>query len=287
VVTKSSITFDGTTTTQALSKAGTWINVNNYSLPTASSTVKGGIKVGDTLAIASEVLNLKEIEREDTTSTASPAYGETFTSVDDVTTDDYGRVTGINLKTVTLPADSHYTTHLYAGDGTAANKATTNGNTKVTITDNTTVRNSVTIRGTGTTIVTSDANGVITINSADSKTGTVTSITPGDGLLNGTGTTAITTSGTLNINYGTSTSKIGTASAGTAKTVSRSDHVHAIDLATGDANGQVKIAGTNIDVKGLGSAAYTESSAYATAGHNHNDVYVNVTGDTMTGLLNL
>lgn len=33
-------------------------------------------------------------------------------------------------------------------------------------------------------------------------------------------------------------------------------------LATGDSNGQVKIAGTNVSVKGLGSAAYTNTSAY-------------------------
>ena len=63
--------------------------------------------------------------------------------------------------------DTHYTTHLYAGSGTAANAATTNGNTKLTVVDNTTTRNSVTIKGTGGTTVTSDANGVVTINSTD------------------------------------------------------------------------------------------------------------------------
>jgi len=63
--------------------------------------------------------------------------------------------------------DTHYTTHLYAGSGTAANAATTNGNTKLTVVDNTTTRNSVTIKGTGGTAVTSDANGVVTINSTD------------------------------------------------------------------------------------------------------------------------
>lgn len=63
--------------------------------------------------------------------------------------------------------DTHYTTHLYAGSGTAANAATTNGNTKLTVVDDTTTRNSVTIKGTGGTTVTSDANGVVTINSTD------------------------------------------------------------------------------------------------------------------------
>jgi hypothetical protein len=36
-------------------------------------------------------------------------------------------------------------------------------------------------------------------------------------------------------------------------------------VATGDSNGQVKIDGQNVSVKGLGSAAYTDASAYATS----------------------
>ena len=63
--------------------------------------------------------------------------------------------------------DTHYVTHLYAGEGTAANAETTNGNTKLTVVDDTTPRDSVRIKGTGGTTVTSDANGVVTINSTD------------------------------------------------------------------------------------------------------------------------
>ena len=66
-------------------------------------------------------------------------------------------------------SDTHYTTHLYAGSGTAANAATTNGNTKLTVADNTTVRNSITVKGTGATTVVSNASGVITINSSDTR----------------------------------------------------------------------------------------------------------------------
>ena len=49
-------------------------------------------------------------------------------------------------------------------------------------------------------------------------------------------------------------------------------------IATGDSNGQIKVTPSigdayNVSVKGLGSAAYTESSAYATSGHNHSGVY--------------
>ena len=53
-------------------------NANNYTLPTASSTTKGGIKVGTTLSISGEVLDLK-----------SGFPNGTFTKVQ---TDSYGRV---------------------------------------------------------------------------------------------------------------------------------------------------------------------------------------------------
>lgn len=85
--------------------------------------------------------------------------------------------------------DTHYTTHLYAGSGTAANATTTNGNTKLTVVDNSSVRNTVTIKGTGATSVTSDANGNITISSTD--TNTVTTVTSSG---NGNAVTSITAS---------------------------------------------------------------------------------------------
>ena len=48
------------------------------------------------------------------------------------------------------------------------------------------------------------------------------------------------------------------SSIGTSAKYARQDHTHGISLATGDANGQVKVAGTNVSVKGLGTAAYTD-----------------------------
>lgn len=50
-----------------------------------------------------------------------------------------------------------------------------------------------------------------------------------------------------------------TSSQGSSTNYARQDHTHGIDLATGDANGQVKIAGTNVSVKGLGTMAYKSS----------------------------
>lgn len=73
--------------------------------------------------------------------------------------------------------DTHWTSHMYVGSGTAANAATTNGNTKIALADNSTVRNTLTIKGTGATSVTSDANGVITINSANTTYSNMTAAT--------------------------------------------------------------------------------------------------------------
>jgi hypothetical protein len=47
---------------------------------------------------------LASVTRTDTTSTESKSAGQTFTAIDDLTTDAKGRVTAANVKTVTLPA---------------------------------------------------------------------------------------------------------------------------------------------------------------------------------------
>lgn len=65
---------------QFLRGDGTWVSLNNYSLPTASADTLGGVKVGTTLAIASGVLNL-------------PTTGVTAGTYKRVTVDAYGRVT--------------------------------------------------------------------------------------------------------------------------------------------------------------------------------------------------
>ena len=45
-VARASISFDGTTTTQALTKAGTWVTFNNYSHPTTTAVDAAAVKVG-------------------------------------------------------------------------------------------------------------------------------------------------------------------------------------------------------------------------------------------------
>ena len=54
-------------------------------------------------------------------------------------------------------------------------------------------------------------------------------------------------------------------------------------VATGSSNGTIAVNGTNVAVKGLGSAAYTASTAYAAASHTHS--YLPLSGGTLTGNL--
>ncbi len=74
---------------QFLRGDGTWVSLNNYTLPTASADTLGGVKIGTTLSIASGVLNL-------------PTTGVTAGTYKRVTVDAYGRVTsGDNTDTDT------------------------------------------------------------------------------------------------------------------------------------------------------------------------------------------
>lgn len=70
---------------------------------------------GTPVALATEqyvddnAFELPSIDQEDTTSSATPSVGGTVTMVDSVTRDANGRVTGINIKTITLPTQTDVT----------------------------------------------------------------------------------------------------------------------------------------------------------------------------------
>ena len=51
------------------------------------------------------------------------------------------------------------------------------------------------------------------------------------------------------------------------------------NIATGSENGTISVGGVDVSVKGLGSAAYTNSTAYAPASHSHS--YLPLSGGTM------
>jgi len=55
--------------------------------------------------------------RTNTTTTASPAHGATFTAIDSITSNSTGHVTAVNTKTVTLPADLQGVTEVDSGAG--------------------------------------------------------------------------------------------------------------------------------------------------------------------------
>ena len=62
-------------------------------------------------------------------------------------------------------SNTHYYTRIYAGTGSNANAQTTNGETKIYVADDSTVRTTITLQGSGATTVASNGSGVVTVNS--------------------------------------------------------------------------------------------------------------------------
>ena len=93
--------------------------------------------------------------RTDTTSAASPAAGATFTAVDSVTSNATGHVTALNLKTVTLPADTGDTTYtLPASGGTSAKITLTGTPASTDVVNFTSTANQVTLTESGGATIT-------------------------------------------------------------------------------------------------------------------------------------
>jgi len=139
---------------------------------TAGTYLNGGGTIGNV------TVNHDLTSRTDTTSSASPAFGSTFTAVDSVTSNSTGHITALNLKTVTLPTPSTYS-FTAAGD-TGTPQPITSGNT-LTIagsvgidtvagaTDTVTVNLDLTELNTATTLNTSTDYIVISDNGANGK----------------------------------------------------------------------------------------------------------------------
>ena len=99
---------DGTSTAadRFLTKANKWATIPFGDI----TAVLPGTYINITNSTGPEpTVNHDLTTRTDTTSTASPGYGATFTAVDSVTTNTTGHVTATNLKTITLPPDTLYT----------------------------------------------------------------------------------------------------------------------------------------------------------------------------------
>jgi len=115
------------------------------------------------------IVNHDATSRSNTTSTASPGYGVSFTAIDSVTTNATGHVTATNLKTITLPADTNetYTLPVAAGASNSAIMNLTAGGTGSGI------KSSVTVFGTTGRIAISEQtgnNGSITVDFPDDVT---------------------------------------------------------------------------------------------------------------------
>ena len=99
---------DGTSTSASrfLTKDNKWATI-----PFGDVTeVQGGtyINVTDQTGPV-PIVNHDLTSRSNTTSTAAPAYGATFTAIDSITTNSTGHVTVVNTKTVTIPASDDTT----------------------------------------------------------------------------------------------------------------------------------------------------------------------------------
>ena len=95
----SSISINGTD----VSLGGT-ITIGEVTGVTAGTYLNGGGTEGTV------TLNHDTTSRADTTSTAAPAYGATFTVIDTLTTNATGHVTAANVKTITIPASDNTNT---------------------------------------------------------------------------------------------------------------------------------------------------------------------------------
>jgi hypothetical protein len=105
----------------------------------------------------------------DTSSQASvDNSGRTY--IQDITLDEFGHITGLTSATETV-VDTHWTAANFIGaSGTQTNAVTTNGNTYLKLVENSTIRSSHLIQGSGATTVASDTSGNITISSTDNDT---------------------------------------------------------------------------------------------------------------------
>ncbi|MDR1763846.1 MAG: hypothetical protein LBR64_07860 [Dysgonamonadaceae bacterium] len=139
-----------------LVRSGSGTDASPYLL--ARAAITGDVSV----PAASNTATLATVTQTNTTSTAAPAHGATFTAIDAVTRDTKGRVTGVNTKTVTLPADNNTT--YTAGTGLALSGTTINAKANNGLT---TYADSITLGGAltkTTTITAGDYN--LAVNAA-------------------------------------------------------------------------------------------------------------------------
>ena len=240
------------------------------------------------------VVNHDATDRTDTTSTVSPAHGDTFTAVDSVSTNATGHITALNLKTVTLPDDAEGVTSV---SGTAPVSvtagatptvsmavATTSASGYLTSTDWTTFNNKTSNTGTVTSVAVSGSDGIdVDSGSPITTNGTIAlglsnvpntslanssvTITAGAGLTDG-GSVALGASTELNIGEGVgidvaaASISINLSELTTSTTDGDGDFFAVID----SSNAQKKLTKGNINNSGFNNdAGYTTNAGTVTS----------------------
>lgn len=99
------ITLPDATGTVALTS-----NIGNGTLTVTAGTLMsgGGSFTANQSGNSSVTINHASVSRTNNTSSASPAFGATFTAIDSITTSTEGHVTAVNTKTVTIPSTSSF-----------------------------------------------------------------------------------------------------------------------------------------------------------------------------------
>ena len=180
---------DGTSVlgTRFLSKDNTWDvpafdNYSGWTLNGQSGTpqvissgntalFQGGTKLTTAVSATDTLTISHDLQAQtNTTSTAAPGYGATFTAIDIVLRDSTGHVTGVNTKTITIPASDDTTYTLPVTPGTVSPGTPTSG--VITLTDSDGVTDPVNFVGTTNRIdVSGDAGtSAITIDLTDDVT---------------------------------------------------------------------------------------------------------------------
>ena len=180
---------DGTSVlgTRFLSKDNTWDvpafdNYSGWTLNGQSGTpqiissgntalFQGGTKLTTAVSATDTLTISHDLQAQaNTTSTAAPGYGATFTAIDIVLRDSTGHVTGVNTKTITIPASDDTTYTLPVTPGIVTPGTPTSG--VITLTDSDGVTDPVNFVGTTNRIdVSGDAGtSAITIDLTDDVT---------------------------------------------------------------------------------------------------------------------
>ena len=244
----------GTTQTIVNGETLSILGDNTYITTSAGAT--------DTITI-----NHATISQSDTTSSASPAYGASFDVIDTVSRNGAGHVTGVNVKTVTLPAASSWT----ITDGTTS-QTIANGDT-LTVTTPATGG----LKGIDAVVSATDT---LTLNLDLSELDTVTTIDPAADFLVGVDGTANEKILYQNVHLNQWGAAEGNVSLGSNKIINLADGTNANDAVN---YGQLQAAVGGVGLFQGGYNASTNSPALTGASNvalNQGDFFVVTTGGT-------